>query len=347
MEGGQLMAGVSYFQRYSQKENHVTNNTLLVMRHLYEAGPAKLQQVLRELLGDEQLSLGPAFTQQIKGSRSVPDALIEQQAFRIFFETKLTQALDLDQLRRHIESIRASAPEGAEAVLIGLSTAPMLKKDEDAVASWGKDHCVVFKSVSFAALVEAVQGACADHETTLRAVIDDFVDFLANESLLYASDDWMLVMPCGVSYAENERFGVYYDGAHRPSRSPCKYLGAYKDKCVSLVGEIKAVIIARYSDGAVIKVADERGTATPEMLDRVRQIIEATPYYDLRTKDHRYFILDQFQPTELVKITKGPVRGAQYLQLSPLLGDGVKAKNAAELAKKLRGKTFPANAAIG
>lgn len=337
------MANVSYFQRYSQRENHVTNNTLLVLRHLYEASPSKLQQVLRELLEDEQLSLGPAFTQQIKGSRSVPDALIEQQPVRIYFETKLSQALDLDQLKRHIDSISSAASGNQEAVLIGLSTAPMLKADEDAVAEFAKGRSVVFRSVSFAQLVDAVQNACAAHETALRAMVDDFVDFLGGEGLLYASDDWLIMMPCGVSYAENQRFGVYYDGAERPSRSPCRFLGAYKDKRVSLVGEILAVVIARYDLGKVEILSCERGSATPDMLDRVRQIIEATSYYDLRTQEHRYFILDGFEPTDLRKITKGPVRGAQYLQLSSILGPDFKAQGAKDLAKQLAGRAFPAS----
>lgn len=334
------MAGVTYFQRYAQRENHVTNNTLLVLRHLYEAGPAKLQQVLRELLGDDQLSLGPTFTQQVRGAHSIPDALIEQQPVRVYFETKLTQALDLDQLRRHIESIAGTAGH-QEAVLIGLSTAPMLKRDEDAVAEWGKRHSVVFRSVSFMQLAEAVQGACPEHDAVLKAVVGDFVDFLAGEGLLHASDDWMLVVPCGVSYDENQRYGIYYDGAQRPSRSPCRYLGAYKDKRVSLVGEIQAVVIARLEAGEVVVVSKERGEATPEMLDRVRQIIEATTVYDLRSQDHRYYVVDRFELTDLRKVTKGPVRGAQYLQLSPILGPGVKVQGAGQLAEALSGKAFP------
>lgn len=336
------MAGVSYFQRYAQRENHVTNNTLLVLRHLYEASPTKLQQVLRELIGDDQLSLGPAFTQQIKGKYSVPDALIEQQPLRIFFETKLTQALDLDQLRRHIESISVVEKTHSETVLIGLSTAKMRTSAEVEVADWGKSHSVVFKSVTFVELVEALQGACADHEVTLKALIEDFVDFLGVEGLLQPPSDRMLIMPCGVSLDENERFGVYYDGAHRPSRAPCKYLGAYKDKRVALVGEIKAVILAGYVDGKVEVLSEERGKLTPEMVERVRQIIEATSYYDLKNQDHRYFIVDHFEPTDLQKITKGPVRGAQYLQISSILGPNCKVANAANLAKQLTGKTFPA-----
>lgn len=64
------MNSISYFQRFSGKENHVTNNTLLMLRHVYQASPAKLENVLNELL-DEPLTIGLLFEQQIVGSHSV------------------------------------------------------------------------------------------------------------------------------------------------------------------------------------------------------------------------------------------------------------------------------------
>lgn len=44
------MANISYFQHYAGKENHVTNNTLLMLRYMYHASPLKLEQVLSDLL---------------------------------------------------------------------------------------------------------------------------------------------------------------------------------------------------------------------------------------------------------------------------------------------------------
>jgi hypothetical protein len=299
------MAEVSYFQRYSQRENHVTNNTLLVLRHLYQTGPAKLEGVLRELLGDDKIALGPSFSQQIKRPHSVPDALIAQAPFHIYFETKMGQALDLPQLKRHIGSIAENrGSEDAKSILIGLSTAQMLTRDEDTVASYGRDRGVVFKSVTFAGLAEAVRAACADYESGLRAVVLDYVAFLSAEGLLYASEDWMLVVPCGTSYAENLQFGVYYDGADRPARSPCGFLGIYKDKCISLVGAIKAVLVCQYEADHVSVEHVERGASDAGMLGRIKGIIEATGYYDLKAEPQRYYVVDRFEPTDLARCRK-------------------------------------------
>jgi hypothetical protein len=71
------MSRVSHFQRFSQPENHATNNTLLVLRHFYQSSPFKIQRVLTSLL-ETDLSIGLAFEQQVRGDASVPDALIKQ-----------------------------------------------------------------------------------------------------------------------------------------------------------------------------------------------------------------------------------------------------------------------------
>jgi hypothetical protein len=338
------VAGISYFQRYSQRENHVTNNTLLVLRHLYQTAPGKLEQVVREILGQEAISLGLAFHQQTKGSASVPDGLISQAPFRLYFETKLGPSLDRDQILRHIKSIADDrTPAKGEAFLVGLSTESMPAAEREFLAAEARLQGVVFAPATFADLVAALDAACAPHDVALRAVLDDFNEFLASENLLFQSDDWMLVVPCGVSLADNQRFGIYYDGVDRPKRSPCAFLGAYSDKAIRLVGRITAVLICRYADCNAEVVEIERGTRSDDALRRITAVIEATSYYDLKSGPERYYVVDEFAPTNLTKRDRGPVRGAQYLQLSPLLPKGIQVRglSSKELAQNLDGRCFP------
>jgi hypothetical protein len=81
------MSQISYFQRFSQPENHATNNTLLVFRYFYQSSPFKIQRALTELV-ENDLSIGLLFQQQVRGDLSVPDALITQQPLHIYVETK-------------------------------------------------------------------------------------------------------------------------------------------------------------------------------------------------------------------------------------------------------------------
>jgi hypothetical protein len=338
------VAGISYFQRYSQRENHVTNNTLLVLRHLYQTAPGKLEQVVREIVGQEAVSLGLTFHQQTRGSASVPDGLISQAPFRLYFETKLGPSLDRDQILRHIQSIADErTPATGEAFLVGLSTEVMPSPEKEVLAAAAKAQGIVFVATSFVELVAALDAACASHDVALRAVLDDFNEFLASEGLLFQSEDWMLVVPCGVSLAENQRFGIYYDGIDRPRRSPCTFLGAYSEKAVRLVGRITAILACGYANGVAEVIEVERGAATDEALERIAAVIEATSYYDLRTQPQRYYVVDEFAPTNLIKRDKGPIRGAQYLQISSLLPTAtqVRGMSSQALAKTLDGRYFP------
>jgi hypothetical protein len=95
------LSRISHFQRFSQRENHTTNNTLLLLRYFYESDPFKLQNVLSSIL-ETDLSIGLEFEQQIRGDASIPDALITQEPMRIFIETKRGGELDSEQIRRHL-----------------------------------------------------------------------------------------------------------------------------------------------------------------------------------------------------------------------------------------------------
>ena len=57
-----------------------------MLRHVYQAAPQKLQLVLRALMEDEELDIGLKFEQQVKGSDSVPDALITQPPLAVLVE---------------------------------------------------------------------------------------------------------------------------------------------------------------------------------------------------------------------------------------------------------------------
>lgn len=132
------MANISYFQRYSQRENHATNNTLLVMRHFYQVSPQKISEVLSELC-EKDLSVGLLFEQQIRSPTSVPDALISQAPLDIYFETKRGGKLDLSQIDRHLDSINSNTRNHAQKFLFGLTKAQINDVDRGEILQIIKD----------------------------------------------------------------------------------------------------------------------------------------------------------------------------------------------------------------
>ncbi len=130
------MSRVSHFQRFSQPENHATNNTLLLLRYFYESSPFRIQNVLSSLL-ESDLTIGLTFDQQVKRAASIPDALIEQKPMRIYIETKRGKDLDHGQIRRHFKSIvqNTFGDRCADTtILIGLTKEPIADADRKALA---------------------------------------------------------------------------------------------------------------------------------------------------------------------------------------------------------------------
>ena len=84
-----------------------------MLRHVYQAAPQKLQLVLRALMEDEELDIGLKFEQQVKGSDSVPDALITQPPLAVLVEAKRGNDITVGQIEGHLKSFEAMGHTGA------------------------------------------------------------------------------------------------------------------------------------------------------------------------------------------------------------------------------------------
>jgi hypothetical protein len=88
------MSEIHYFPRYSQPENVVTNNTLLLLLRLREYSRFKFEKFMESLCGDEDVQLASSWLrfQQQKGTgKSIVDGFIAQDSVKIAVETKLME----------------------------------------------------------------------------------------------------------------------------------------------------------------------------------------------------------------------------------------------------------------
>ena len=337
------MSRVSHFQRFSQPENHATNNTLLLFRYFYQSSPFKIQSVLTSLL-ETELSIGLTFDQQIKGDASIPDALIKQEPMRIFIETKRGGDLDSDQIRRHFKSIAqhpAGTSRGEGTILIGLTKEPIAESDREALTDEAASQRITFAAITFSQIVEALRAQCADFEGQLLSIVEDYESYLAEEGLLEERNQWLVVFPCGTSIAENARFGLYYEPSSRPCKRNHRFIGIYNRKTVAYVGTVEAIAVASNSDG-VISFTEEAKRLTDSQRERIISAIEGTPYYDLKSNPHRFYLVDSFIPTEAKKTSPGGIMGLRYLDLSRIIPSYNPRKNytTVELAAGLKGGTW-------
>jgi hypothetical protein len=261
---------------------------------------------------------------------------------RIFVETKRGGDVDPDQIRRHFKSI---APDTASAsrgdILIALTKEPIAESDRKLLAADGALPRIVFTAITFSQIVEALRAQCADFERELLAIVEDYESYLAEEGLLEERNQWLVVVPCGTSIAENARFGLYYEPPYRPCKRNYRFIGVYKQKTVSYVGTVEAIAVATYGEGG-FSFTEEAGRLTDDHKKRIMDAIEATPYYDLKAVPYRFYLVDSFVPTDAKKTSYGGIMGLRYLDLSKMIpAYNPRGKNTTEeLASALKKATW-------
>lgn len=332
------MSGVSYFQRFSQPENHATNNTLLLMRYFHQKSPRILEAAFSALM-QEDLRIGWGFSQQTREAHGVPDALIVQAGYELHFETKRGGDLDRGQMERHIASIQLRG--GARKILFGLTRSRILEKERIELVAKAKEASITFVAVTFSDIFGALRERCATHDVDLLEILDDYEDYLQSQNLLDRGE-FMTVVACGTSLAENIKHRLYFEPPSRPSKAKSKFIGLYRDKCVRYIGRIACVVTGSLQGDAFQSVDAERGECGGADRARIASAIADCSYYpELKTEAMRYYLFDEFEETELRKVSKGGIWGPRRLSLSDWLNYASGAEyETRQVAAELSGKTF-------
>lgn len=324
---------VSLFSGYSQKENRVTNYTLLILKLLYEENQKYLGEVLAALIGEDISShVGVVFRQQEHRATGIPDGLIIQQALTIFMETKNWDWFYDTQLEKHLESLNNEAPGLKVLLALGKfeSEDPERFRNIKAICDQKYRNTIIFQAVSFEDLIVKLQ--IDGLSKNLSDTIDDFKNFLHEEDLLPSWKEWLDVVNCAGLPEDITEGGVYMcpteGGAYAHTR--CRFFGMYRNKRVEFVAEIEAVVdVDLDAKTAVIKWKNISG-ADIEFQKRARAKV-----HELRPDEGptRIFLLGPLSKTDFQKDLPGGMRGSkQYFNIAKF-----NAKTAAELAASLDG----------
>lgn len=342
------MSAIRHFQTYSQRENHVTNNTLLMLRHVYRKSPLRFERVLHGLLGDVQVEVGPQFAQQRRGTHSVPDGVIEQRAFDIHIEAKHGGLLDEGQLQAHLKSIAADRPAKGSTFLLGLVSQQLPDNEFVAVYRSAKACGVVFRITTYEELLANLTTECSG-DAELMEIQEDYRTFIGDEGLLPDQYRKLVAFPCGASWLENVRFGVYYEPDDRnPKWAQAHLIGIYHDKQISHIGRLRSAAICRHADGKLEVLAEEFPPGDTAHLDdagrrRIEGAIEgAEAYFPGFAEDpHRFYVVDRFVETGLIKVSPGGMMRHRYFDVTAgFQVEAQPAKDIDAIAQELRGKTF-------
>ncbi len=309
------MAEVSYFQKYSQKENHITNNTLLMFRHLYRLSPLKFEAFLHGVFGDDKVKIGVIFQQQTKGSSSIPDAVISQKSINIFIEAKAEGSLYLEQIERHIKTVSDKDLSKGTGILLGLTKEKLSEKDKELFSDTCEEKGIQFIASTYLEVISILRSLSSEYELELVEIINDYEEFLRNSDMLPNPFN-MVIFPCGTSWKENIEYGVYYEGANK-LKANASYIGIYTNKKITHLGKIKGTVCCKVENGDLVVDGGnaETGSISEEEYNKILCMINNTNYYALGEDFERYYIIEKLYETNIRKTSSGGVMGRRYLDL--------------------------------
>ncbi len=312
---------IHYFQRYHEKENVATANTMLLLSRLYQYSADKFYRLIKTAFFSDAFDPEIAFEMQKKSVSSVPDAIISQESFKIVVETKMSDWFYTDQLMRHLDSFN----DEKYKLLLTLAPERMnqeKKKDLEALLKqYNTDNAypVVHINRTFEEIANAIQEVIDEQDYEMKDVLDDYLSYCYEDGLIIVPDAWkyMRVQLAGTTFAFNLQTDLYYDGADRGFR-PHDYLGLYKEKSVRAIGKINTVVVARHTKTG-IEYQVERGALTEDHKEKILAAIEDGKNYGYVLDDTRYFFVDKFYPTNFKKTSPRAPMGSRIFDLTQVL----------------------------
>lgn len=333
---------IHYFQRYHSKENVATANTMLLLSRLYSYSSDKFFRFLKSEYFSDRFEPEIVFTLQEKSEESVPDATITQEGFKIVVETKMSDWFHSDQLLRHLKSFK----EERNKVLITIAPELMAKdkkaKFEEQLREYNENHDypVIHINTTFELLAEAVHGVIDDRDYEMQDVLDDYLNYCYNDSLILVPDSWkwMRVQLAGTTFDFNIRQKLYYDDIDRGFRAH-DYLGLYKEKSVRAIGRITDIITAVLEEDGEITYSVEKGKIDDNKKRDIAIAIEDGKNYGYSLTKTRFFFVDKFYETDFRKTTPRAPMGSRVFDLTQVMGVS-ELPDTSVIAEKLKSITW-------
>lgn len=322
------MPKIHYFQRYSSKENTVTNNTLQLLGRIYNYSPLKASQFLTELTG-EPIEIGIEINQQERGRESAPDGQVIQRSFKLLIEAKVDTGPDTDQLIRHSKTFSGEY----QKILLLLTKEPLEASKKDEIK--GRVPGIIFNSITYEDICKTAKELFKEHEEEMRDLVDDYVEYCNDTELFDQSKQLMRIVPCGASLEINKKYGIYFHPADR-GYTKHRFVGIYKDKTVSAIWEIDNIFDAEYNGADLNKEVIEGQDAGDYDKKIIGIIEEAMEKLGWDIKNGHRFFCGKLVETNYEKSSPRGIQGARFKNLREVVGNDFDTLRIEEIAQKLR-----------
>lgn len=328
---------ISIFADYHQKENSLTNYCGLLMKLLYEESPRQFEELLATLVKtDTNIIVGPTFTQQTKEVASIPDLAITQKSFSVFFETKTIDWFYEDQINRHIAGFNQTADDKILFLLSNFDNDNLDEQFKKEIAE-AKKNKIILQPLTFEDFVGSLEQVC--NSEYLKNLLYEFKIYLDRNGRLPKWKYLLDVVNCKATLDEiNQNVYMCPDTGGAYSHRRAKYFGAYANKKVSDILEVKAIVVIEKNLGeGKIKWnnSNEKGSSLIQeaktKLQKWQWRIDAN-----KTVPLQVFLLDKKEKTIFIKETSG----GMYQSKKYFWDIAIDCKTSKELADKLRDKNW-------
>lgn len=308
---------ISQFQKYSQKENTVTNNVLLMLSRLNDLDTSYYRSIIERINegSDRQHhNSQPIFTQQrgIKGG--VIDGQIEVKSSKIVIETKKNSKESVSKLIKYGEAFK----KNSENQLWHLSA---VKFEDDEILAINKklqakypDVKIQFNSLTFYDLIENLEGIYDEnkYDKELNLLLEDFRNYCFESNLVSNEEYKLLFVPTGFSYSWNKKHKIYYCPISWHSQK-FKFFGLYNWKSVRTISEIETVVIADYNAENDELIVHSKG----HTVGQIERLKNSLTELGINHEGLKYYILpeDEFYETDFKKVSRGGIQGYRYKDL--------------------------------
>jgi hypothetical protein len=252
------------------------------------------------------------FRQQKTTGRSVVDGFIAQDSIKIAVETKLGEDFDAAQLENHLALF--GTEQNKLFILLSPSLGEIAAQNLSRIRDKAISRNIQVIHTSFEDIVKEARNCLSQHDEEMRALVDDYESFCSDSGLLPRDQYTMFTPPCGLSFAANMQFRLYYCPVARTVRK-AKCLGVYANRSVRGIGQVVKIVACNINvDDNTVTTTDEAQQLTP---DEKLRIVEACQEarkrdWDLTT-GHKFFLCDQLEETDFRKRTPGGIMGQRYI----------------------------------
>jgi hypothetical protein len=313
------MRTANQFQQYSQSENTITNNVLLMLSSLYEINPRYYEEYVNGLIDEsEVVQVIPSFNQQVNNNgNGYIDGHITTLKTSIIIETKINALESIEKLLKYGDSFR----QDETSLLLHLSTASYEKRMVDEIQnrllSNEKLKHVKFYSITYEDLLLQLNALheLYPYSPQLERLYLHFEEYCQNMRLLISSMHILRAMACGQSFDLNVKHQFYFDMADR-GYSPFKYLGIYQNKSVRYIALVENIIDADWNESTGLELKNQKEEVTEKQKIRLSTAIQESLAEGWKIdKNHRFFLLKELTSTDYKKTSPGGIFRVRYFNL--------------------------------